>query len=531
MKKYGLLVLLLLPLFLFCQMAEEDSEPTEGTNFGMSGAVGSITIGDQTYSQIRLMPEISVWKFGFGLDIDLLIDSEGNIREEDWDEAEDIINKIYYIRFAQRRDPFYFKVGSIPDYTLGHGLIFDGYSNTLRYPAVRNIGGYVGINTPFSGLGMEVFTHNIEKNEILAGRLHARPLELMDFPLLSKIRLGVNFGIDRDQYGKYEDKDGDGYPDAYDAFPDNELIWIDTDGDGFPDPPLESGTPEPGVIYDIDVNGNGGIDHPDENTYVNQEFPGIATSSPDFPFNTGLHSDTADKLDKEKEVLVYSVDYELPLIETDMLALSHYAEYAMIQDYGNGIIFPGFAAKFFIFESQLEFRNFSDKFLPGYFNNLYDEQRSNVLYTTDPVTGARHYTLVTKDSQLDAIKASLGWFGSLRANIANIIFLKVAYQDMYGEDVITGKSIWGTLGLDPALVPRLKEAQVTYGQTDVPYISIKALRSPSAQINGRLAYGLSDSTYLVGNYSERYFDLDGNGEIKGKDEVVKSMTFGVEFQF
>lgn len=68
--------------------------------------VGSVTIGDNTYSQIRLMPEIVIWKFGFGLDIDLLIDSEGKVRKEDWDEAQDIINKIYYIRFAQRKDPF-----------------------------------------------------------------------------------------------------------------------------------------------------------------------------------------------------------------------------------------------------------------------------------------------------------------------------------------------------------------------------------------------------------------------------------------
>jgi hypothetical protein len=167
MKKYLFLVLIILPVFLLGQvsseetnipgdsMPEEESEYPEGTQWGMGGAVGTVTIDNRTYSQIRLQPELQIGKFGIGLDIDLIIDAEGNVRKEDWDELQDYVNKFLYIRFAQRNDPFYFKNGSIPSYTLGNGLIFNNYSNMILYPSVKNVGGYIGVNTNISGLVMK----------------------------------------------------------------------------------------------------------------------------------------------------------------------------------------------------------------------------------------------------------------------------------------------------------------------------------------------------------------------------------------
>ncbi len=513
MKRYLVFVLFLLPLILCAQMMADDASDSGESGFGMGGMVGSVMVGDQTYSQIRLMPEITFWKFGLGLDIDILIDSEGNIRKEDWDEAEDIVNKILYFRFAQRRDPFYFKVGSIPDYTLANGLIFNGYSNMLHYPLHRNIGAYVGFNTPLSGFGMEVYTHNVQKNEILAGRVFAKPLEYLSLPLLSNLKLGFNMGIDRDQYARFEDKDKDGVPDIYAS------IWLDTDGDGF----LDS--------MDADINGNNLIDHPSINPYTEVLYPGIGAiaDSAGWELDMDVIQNQVIPMEKDKEISIYSVDYSLPLIDYDYFALWNYGEIAMIKDYGSGFIFPGFGSKFLIFDANLEFRHFGDEFIPGFFDQLYDEQRA---FAVQSMNGPqRVYSVVTKDEILKNVKSSLGWYGRIRASLFNMAFLSVAYQDMYGEDIITGKSIWGSVGVDPKIIPKLKEATVSYSQTNVKYISINQLRSPSAQISGRLAYGLSDNAWLVGKYSERYVDLDGNGKIKGSEETVTSMSFGVEFKF
>jgi hypothetical protein len=506
MKKLIWLIVILCPLLL---SAQEEGVPTEPQNgIGMGGMVGSITIGDQTYSQIRLMPEVTFWKFGLGLDIDLLIDSDGNVRREDWDETRDIINKIYYIRFAQRGEPFYARVGGFPFYTLGHGLIMKDYSNMLLYPNQRNIGAMMGFNLPLPlKPGAEIFTSNVEKNEILAANAHFEPLSISDIPLLSKLSLGVSVVTDRNQYGKYEDSDGDKVPDVLDPNPDLRNYTWDLDGDGINND------------VDLDMDGDGVLDSPWVNEYVAETYPALLDSTLAALLDNQI--DSLHRYGAKKDIKIFSVDYDLPLIQTKLFTLGHYAEIAKIENYGSGFIFPGFYTKFLIFNANLEFRKFEDKFIPAYFDNLYDDQRSYVVGDT----------IVTKDMMLDYVKACYGWYGSLEANLFNVIFMRAAYQDMYGEEVQTGKSLWAKVGLDPKIMPKLREASVGYSQTNVPYLSIDKLQTPSAQIDGKLAYGLSDNTFLVGKYSERYVDLDGNGKIKGKDETIKSMTFGVEFQF
>ncbi|MDD2229012.1 MAG: hypothetical protein PHY48_06340 [Candidatus Cloacimonetes bacterium] len=533
MKKQLLFLLILLPLLCFAQVytdsnntpgdqsVEEDADYPDGAEMGMSGAIGTVMVGDELYSQVRLLPQINIGKFGFGLDVDLLIDGEGNVRKEDWDTWQDYVNKIYFISWGRRKDPFYFKVGSIPDYTLGHGLIFNHYSNMLCYPGIKNVGAYVGVNTPFSGLGFEAFTHNIHENEVLAGRVHINPLALLEIPLLEKLKIGVNMGIDRNQFGRFEDTDGDNIPDVYDKFPNDANSWLDTDNDGFAD------------NVDLDINGNGVIDDPSINHYVAQQFPEIVAdpSYLGYQFDTSVLPDTVQAYPKADEVTVYGLDYQIPLIETDLFYFDNYGEIAKIDGYGTGVIFPGFSSKFLIFDAKLEFRNFGDQFLPGYFDMLYNNQRSSVQYLERPSDGRREWSLTTKEATMGNVKSSLGWFSSLRANIYDKVFVKGAYQDMYGEGDFRGKSLWGSITVNPTFISNLKEATIYYSQTNVNYIDYRRLRNEDAYLLGRVSYALSDNTNLVGRYSEIYNDLNADGRIKGKDEVQTVLTFGVEFAF
>ncbi|MFA7030316.1 MAG: hypothetical protein WC179_08585 [Candidatus Cloacimonadaceae bacterium] len=530
MRKISLLFLLLIPLLLAGQSLNDEgivdeetsaeSSITSSPNFGFGGTLGNVLIDGDYYTQFRLQPEIVIWKFGLGLDIDLLIDSNGNIRKEDWDSWDDALNKLYYFRFAQRQDPFYFKVGSITDYTMGHGLIFDEYSNMLHYPNVKPIGGYVGMNIKSLGAGFEIFTHNVSKNEILGGHLYVQPLKPIGIPLLKNLKVGASIGMDRNPFGKYEDSDEDGYPDVYDKFPDNPSYWLDTDNDGIPD------------NIDIDLNGNSILDHPSQNPYVQNVFPGIADNYPNYPFDTEVYPDEAMPMSEGNEIRIYGLDYELPILDKKGFGLSHYAEYAMIEDYGSGLIFPGFAARFLIFNLNLEFRNFKDQFLPGFFNHLYDEQRSQVVYTTiESENGRRCYSLKTKESELAGVTSSLGWFGSLKANLGNFAYLRVTYQDMYNDSKTKGKSLWGELTVIPNIIPKLQEASIVYGQSNVDYISFDTLRNENAEIGGKIVYNLSSAFNLALRYSEYYRDLNRDGKIKGNDEIIESMSLGVEFQF
>lgn len=510
-------VILLLPILAFAQGAVGDALTVSGVdNYTLNGVIGSVTLDGVSYSQIRLMPELRIWKFGFGFDLDLLIDGGGKARREDWDEWQDVIKKVFYVRFAKREDPFYFRVMNIPDYTLGHGLTFEHYSNMLRYPEIRNIGTFVGCNIPKIGLGFEAFTHNIMKNEIIGGRARAKPLEFVDARLFRNLSFGLNAGIDRNQYRKYEDRDEDNIPDIYDRFPKDPEAWADSDNDGIPDQ------------SDIDIDGDNSLDHPSLNEFVETVYPGIA----DYYSNldTSILRDSLTAYPIGKSIMVWSLDYDLPLIDKDTFKLSNYGEFARIDGYGNGLIFPALGLSIPNLEAKLEFRNFSDGFLPGIFDRLYDDQRAELIRVPN---GAKNflYSLKTKDQILSEVKASTGWYGSLSSNLFKVLKVQVAYQDMYGEQVQTGKSLWASLGIDTKVLPKLKEAELSYAQTNMKYISFDTLRAEGVQLSAKAAYALADNAYLVGKYSEHYSDLNNDGRIKGAEEIRSSTSFGVEFRF
>lgn len=507
MKKIIMLFLFVFPLVLFAQDGGMDVSQEEG--FQMGGSVGATTINGETYTRIRLNPEIVLWKFGIGLDIDFLITGEGDIREEDWDEWQDYVNKILYLRYAHRQDPFYALVGSFPSYTLANGLIVNGYTNMLNYPDNKKIGGYFGFNTELSGFGMEMFAADFTKMDIFASRAHFKPLEVSNFPLLSQLDFGISFAHDVDQYERFDDKDGDNVPDIFDAFPDDDNYAVDTDGDGFPDP--------------VDNDGDGEWDGQDSNNDGVPDGYDIDADGDNIydPFDDDIQLDTKPIYDKEEDVTIVGTDYRLPLVDYDYFKLYHYAEYAKIIDYGQGFIFPGFGAKFAIFDMKLEGRRFEDEFIPGFFDYLYDDQRAFV-------QGQQIYT---KTSILDGLKASTGWYGAITANIGQLFYFDLAYQDMYGEDVTSGKSLWAGLRADTSMIPKINEASIEYAQRNKKYINFKQFRNENATVTGKISYELGGNSYLVGNYQERYSDMNNDGKIKGEDEIAKTFSFTVEFKF
>lgn len=475
--------------------------------FQMGGSAGSVLVNGETYSEIRLMPEVSFWKIGIGLDVDLLIDKNGNLRKEDWDQGKDYLNKIYYVRYAKRGDPFYARVGGFFSYTLSHGLIMKDYSNMLNYPSTRQIGVQIGVNTPYYGLGMEGFTSNIQENEIIAGRLQSKPIEGIGIPLLKDMIFGVEFATDRNQLGGLEDKDNDHYPDAVDAFPNNNNAWVDTDHDGLPDQ------------NDADLNNNNLID----NQWAQTHFPDIYQAGLQSGYwDMNAVSDSLPKLGNKDDISIFGIDITIPLIERDKFKLEHYGEIAKIQSHGTGFIYPGFYSKFLIFDINLEMRHYGNEFVPAYFDQLYDDQRATI---------SGDSLFITKESTIDDFKACTGWYGSITSNLFNFIYMTISYEDMYGDNVTTGKTIQGTIGAYRLAIPKLSTASISYIQSHEKQI-LKELRTPSTMIQGKVGYALSDNTELVAKYQERYTDANLDGKINNNsDEIIKTSIIGVEFHF
>jgi hypothetical protein len=238
-------------------------EPDASTNksqtppkkpFNMGLAVGSATINDTIYNQVALRPELSFGKLGIGFDLVMYIDNEGNVRKDEWDEPSDFIDKILYLRWGQKSDPFWLMWGSLNNVTLGYGGLLNGYSNMMEFPSVRKVGINTGI--AFGKFGTEVFLSNMKDFSRGGTLLGLRGTYKVSDAL--PITLGMNFVRDMNQFSGLKDTDGDDYPDLFDDFPNDKDLWNDTDGDGIAD--ANGGSKIPNGGWDIDADGNNILD-------------------------------------------------------------------------------------------------------------------------------------------------------------------------------------------------------------------------------------------------------------------------------
>ena len=115
-------------------------------NYIATGSFGAATIDGKIYNQISFRPEITFKKLGLGLDINLYIDENGQIYSNNWlfkdteSAFQTIMDKIYYVRWGNRNDNFYFRAGALPSVTLGYGALVERYSNSMEYPQVKKLG-------------------------------------------------------------------------------------------------------------------------------------------------------------------------------------------------------------------------------------------------------------------------------------------------------------------------------------------------------------------------------------------------------
>jgi len=160
----------------------------------------------ESWSRLALQPEFSIGKFGIGLDLMLRfkLGTSANafqVYEPDWipQTGQTIFDvylpKILYIRYGyQGEDPFYIKMGSISDFTLGNGLIVDNYSNMRFLPRRRIFGMQLGVDGSLFGVpyvGIEALTGNVTKLDVIGGRVYVRPLAFMGKSRLGKLQVGA----------------------------------------------------------------------------------------------------------------------------------------------------------------------------------------------------------------------------------------------------------------------------------------------------------------------------------------------------
>ena len=183
-----------------------------GHGIRWNGAIGAVIIDGKVYQQFSLRPDIPLGKFGVGVDLTFYFDEKGELREEDWDEPFDYVEKIYYIRYGLPGDPFYLRVGALDAVTLGYGIIMRHYSNAIQYPEIKRLGIYT--EGEHGRVGWQAMLNNlreIDEPGLVGCRISYRtPVAGLTF--------GGTIGYDGNQYAGARDADDDGVPDGLDWF-------------------------------------------------------------------------------------------------------------------------------------------------------------------------------------------------------------------------------------------------------------------------------------------------------------------------
>ncbi len=499
--------------------SQVDELPKSDTSKFSGGAVvGAVTIDGKTYQQFSLRADVPIGKFGFGVDLQILFDENGQIRKEDWDQWQDYLDKIYYIRYGQKRDPFYLKFGGLDYSYIGYSNIFNGYSNMVEYPTRKRYGGEISFYVPsekFEGkprFGAEILFNDAKElfvktpatpGLVLGTRAFFRPFKHLE--------LGVSFGGDFNEYNAFLDFDGDGVPDVIDLYPSKKAWATDMDKISVSDWDHLLNDPFWGATR--------------AEAYQKLLSLGLA------PSDTSRMADLFNLSDQSSQMYAASFDIGIPIVEKEKFKFDIYSHITQLKGdktYGWGAALPGIRMiigsgnvnNFLTIKA--EYRRSSKEFMFGYFNNTYELERAQFV-------GNRQ--VITKQQQLLAIQEELnGIYASAEMNILNYVVLFAGYQDLMGTEDNHMRSIHGEVKMGEALKKLISFADVKgyYIQNNVQ--DFRERKTPSTLAGYTIGYNYKGAT--VGfDYRWTFQDLDGNGTIKGDNEIIKTISFRTAVTF
>lgn len=477
----------------------EDISTDTTSGFAIGTVLGATTIDGENYQQIAFRADIPIGKLGIGLDIQLNLDEDGQIRKEDWDEFGDYLDKFYYIRWARKGDPLYVKVGGLDYSYLGYQNVINGYSNMIEYPTVKRWGMetsfYFGKDADGNSkkkLGAEFFINNFKEtfrdnpSMLFGTRVFYRPV--------GKLEIGATYASDLNEYNGLGDSDDDGIPDEIDQYP-YDSDWA-TERDK-----KETALSELGLSDDA----------------IEQH---IANEIAIGDLDSLSHDDLFNLNDNTSTSKVWSVDIGYPVIERTRVKLDIYSQFTRIVNYGWGITAPGL--RFLIgqkgfFTFRAEYRKASKEFMYGYYDYTYEMQRAN--FVTDT---AGNLVIKTKQEMLKDITDDLnGIFVGLDIKLGGYILMTAEYQDLRGDD-ISRKSVRGEVGIGDKLKEIIPvDVKGYYYQSNVE--DFTTWKTPSTILGYTLAYKIKGTVSMGFDFRYTFKDLDGSGEINGSDEMIKTI--------
>jgi hypothetical protein len=452
-----------------------------------SAVAGAINVDGKNYQQIGIRAEFPIGKFGLGIDCQLLFDDQGNVRKEDWDEFEDYLNLIYYVRWAHKGDPFYTKVGGLDFSSLGYGIILNGYTNMIEYPTYKRIGMEMSFES--EKLGGELFLNDYK--ELIADKPGLLVGARLTYKVFGDLTIGVTVVKDFNEYNGLRDTDGDDVPDEIDYDMDNEEIATELDywtiGKNAQSDTIElmirDGLIDPTTKKELQ-------------TYFNEK---LSTST------------------------VFGADISYPLLKRDGMTLDIYGQAAKIKDFGWGFSAPGLRLLLGPIKFLAEYRYSQDEFLFGYYNSTYELERATFIKKEDS-----SWDIITKEMTLKTVEKMDGYLVGAGANLGNIVEINASYQDLSGSND-TNRSIYGEIKLNKNVVPKISTAKLYYYQNNVENFS--EWKTPGTVMGYIIGFGLTSGASVNFNFRYTFEDKNGDGIIDGEEETLKSIGIGTTVVF
>jgi len=449
--------------------------------------LGGTTIGGVNYQQLGFRADIPIGKLGIGVDLQFNIDQNGRIRKEDWDEWHDYLDKIYFVRWAFKGSPFYFKIGGLDYSYIGYENIVNGYTNMIEYPTVKRWG--MEMSFAKKKFGGELLINDFK--ELLSDETSMLIGTRMYYNIIGKLALGATIAADLNEYNALKDLDKDGYPDEIDMYP-GDKNWV--------------------TQYDYYLAQTNDPEYVEKSAKYGVIDSTRTSSLPKYGDSTSVSS-------------VFGLDIGYPIINGDRIKLDVYSHFSKISNHGWGIGMPGIRLKIGnMLTIKAEYRKSSDEFLFGYYNQTYEIERAVFRKTAegDKYVVTRQETLKELDKELD------GFFVGMTFNIFGLVHVPANYQDLKGTD-INRRSIRGEAALADNLSKKFPvKAKAYYYQNNVE--NFKEWKTPSTVMGYLLGYTVKGVNFGV-DYRFTFQDMNADGVIRGKIETNKTIALRTSVVF
>ncbi len=221
-----------------------------------------------------------------------------------------------------------------------------------------------------------------------------------------------------------------------------------------------------------------------------------------------------------KPVFEVGTDLRVPLVNLQpVFNMVFFGDFAYILNKGTGESIGFFGNVVSLVPYRFEVRFLQPKFLPSFFDSLYDLQKYRIVGSN---------TYVTKYDDLDNITNSYaGWFFSSGVSFEKAVSLLVTIEDSF--DDTTYPRLLLRFSIDKEL-SKMVGFDFIYDRRNIRELrDIYTTESTDAIVNARLTYKVSDNVNLIVNYTRSFDWFEENGQKVLKP--LENTTISTEISF